>query len=124
MRFLKSDRLLSERDFSTLLKKAHEFGRGSGSILHSSFYRIYRNPVAEKPRLGLAIGKKVLRNAVDRNRVKRVVREFFRENRQILKGEFLVKLDRQPPNFDFSTLTQPLYMMAEFSKVEGHRASR
>jgi len=32
----------------------------------------------EKPRLGLAIAKKALRLAVDRNRVKRVVREEFR----------------------------------------------
>jgi len=121
MKFLKSDRLLSERDFSTVLKKAHESVRGSGAIVHSGIYRIYRNPSSSSNRLGLAIGKKVLRNSVDRNRVKRVIREFFRENRILFRGDFLIKLDRRPANFEYTTLTKPLEILRHFQFSEEDR---
>jgi ribonuclease P protein component len=42
------------------------------------------------PRLGLAIARKILPRAVDRNRVKRLVREDFRHNQQRLPAADLV----------------------------------
>lgn len=47
-------------------------------------------------RLGLAIAKKSARRAIDRNRLKRVVREVFRHNRQSLPGIDLVVMARSP----------------------------
>ena len=48
-------------------------------------------------RLGLAISKKCARKAVDRNRIKRIIRESFRRNRHYLQGLDLVIIGRKKP---------------------------
>jgi ribonuclease P protein component len=53
-----------------------------------------RNPNSG-PRLGLAIAKKCARQAVDRNRLKRLVRESFRMERAALPGVDLVVMCRR-----------------------------
>ena len=45
---------------------------------------LYTSNRKSHPRLGLAISKKIIRKAVDRNRVKRMIRESFRLNQQQL----------------------------------------
>ena len=47
-----------------------------------------------EPRLGLAIGKKHCRLASNRNRLKRIVRESFRQNRHDLGGLDVVVLNQ------------------------------
>ena len=47
------------------------------------------------PRLGLAIAKKHVRRAVDRNRIKRLIRESFRHNTTLLSGLDIVVLARK-----------------------------
>lgn len=47
------------------------------------------------PRLGLAIAKKHVRRAVDRNRIKRLIRESFRHNLTFLSGLDIVVLARK-----------------------------
>lgn len=43
------------------------------------------------PRLGLAVAKKSCRAASDRNRIKRVIREYFRENKACLESrDFII----------------------------------
>jgi ribonuclease P protein component len=49
----------------------------------------------ESARLGLAISKKICRLAVDRNRIKRVIRESFRHNQSELVGLDLVVVGRR-----------------------------
>lgn len=46
------------------------------------------------PRLGLAISKKSVRNSVDRNQIKRQVRESFRLNQELLGGLDIVVMAR------------------------------
>lgn len=46
------------------------------------------------PRLGLAISKKTVRLAVDRNRLKRHIRESFRHNKHRLAGLDIVVMSR------------------------------
>lgn len=48
------------------------------------------------PRLGLAIGKRVVRRAVDRNRIRRIARETFRVMRCRLQAADYVVLARPP----------------------------
>ncbi|EXJ17140.1 ribonuclease P protein component [Imhoffiella purpurea] len=58
----------------------------------SGFVVLYRYNELEQPRLGLAISKKCARRAVDRNRLKRIVRESFRIHRERLPGVDIVVL--------------------------------
>lgn len=54
-----------------------------------------------EPRLGLVVGKKLLKRAVDRNRLKRVVRERFRLRRSALPVcDLIVRLAVKPRPFD------------------------
>jgi ribonuclease P protein component len=46
-------------------------------------------------RLGLAISKRIIKHAVGRNRVKRLVRESFRQHQQSLMGLDIVVLSRK-----------------------------
>jgi len=46
------------------------------------------------PRLGLAIGRKRIRRAVDRNKIKRLIRESFRQQREPLRGLDVVVMAR------------------------------
>lgn len=48
----------------------------------------------EPARLGLVVGKKHLKKAVDRNRFKRLVRESFRHHQEQLKGLDIIVLAR------------------------------
>ena len=53
---------------------------------------LYRPSARDSARLGLAVAKKHLKRAVDRNRIKRLVRESFRQQRDLLKGLDIVVL--------------------------------
>lgn len=59
---------------------------------------IARRGTAAKPRLGLVVGKRVLRRAVDRNRAKRLIREAFRVSATSLPElDVVVRVvDREP----------------------------
>lgn len=73
--FHKSDRLLSSPQFQAV------FGAPIKK-LHSTHLLVFlAKSSAEQPRLGLAITKKKLKNATDRNRLKRQIRETFRQQK-------------------------------------------
>jgi ribonuclease P protein component len=58
------------------------------------FTILYRPNGSDQPRLGLAIGKKNCRLASGRSRLKRIVRESFRQNRETIGGVDLVVLNQ------------------------------
>ena len=71
--FKKNDRILKRREF-LLLKR-------SGIKIHNkNFIAIYSDGRHRKSRIGITVSKK-LGNAVKRNRLKRLIREHFRMNR-------------------------------------------
>jgi len=76
--FSKKDRLLNRADFVLL--------RNTGKKIHSECFvaQILRNN-RENSRLGLTISKKAGK-AVTRNRLKRLIRESFRTNKQNICG--------------------------------------
>jgi ribonuclease P protein component len=64
---------------------------GSGDAKGRAFLGLVCRPNGlQHPRLGLAIARKVLPRAVDRNRIKRLVRDDFRHNQDRLPAADLV----------------------------------
>ena len=70
--FSKSDRLLNASDFTAVFNDAQI------KASHPQFLILAKNTGHSSARLGLVIAKKNIRNAVDRNRLKRLIRESFR----------------------------------------------
>lgn len=66
-----------------------------------------RSPGNETARLGLVVAKKLLKRSVDRNRVKRVVREQFRQIRESLPPyDLIVRLAAKPGPLDNGKLAE------------------
>jgi len=70
-KFHKSQRLLQKVDYDHVFEKAKKL-TVSGVIL------LYRDNSLDHARLGLALSKKMVAKAHDRNRLKRLLRESFR----------------------------------------------
>tara|TARA_B100000085_G_scaffold226229_1_gene211861 strand:- start:181 stop:480 length:300 start_codon:yes stop_codon:yes gene_type:complete len=60
----------------------------------SNFTVLYKKNNKNHPRLGLIISKKNCKHASKRNRLKRIVRESFRNNISKLKGHDIVVLNK------------------------------
>jgi ribonuclease P protein component len=74
-------------------------------------------------RLGLVVGKKLLKRAVDRNRVKRVIREQFRLARpQLPPVDLIVRLAAKPVPLDSSVLAGDFLALLE--KLQRPREKR
>jgi ribonuclease P protein component len=80
------------------LKKAAEFKKVFTNPVKSTdrYFTLLatRNDFAY-PRIGLAIAKKIIRNAVDRNEIKRTVRESFRLQQHMMPSIDIVVLARK-----------------------------
>ena len=87
--YSKSMRLLSSDDFKTVFDKAPL--RSS----HQHFLFLARFNQLPQPRLGLVIAKKHIRLSVQRNRLKRLIRETFRAKQQQLTGLDVIVLARK-----------------------------
>ncbi len=85
-RFPRCARLLKAVEYSRVFKQAIRSSDRLFTVLASP----NQQPKAA-PRLGLAISKKNTKRAVDRNRIKRVIRESFRHRQQSLStADFVV----------------------------------
>lgn len=89
--FRKSERLLKEEEYASILKRGEVFRRPPVQIF---YLKKEKNP----SRLGLWIGKKDFKRAVDRNRLKRRLREFFRKKKQCLlfPCDFIIQIGGRP----------------------------
>jgi ribonuclease P protein component len=86
--FGKRQRLLNGADFKRVFSRAE---RSSDRY----FTVLMRTNDTGDARLGLAIAKKQVRRAVDRNRIKRIVRESFRHHKQELESMDCVVMARR-----------------------------
>lgn len=85
--FSKQKRLLSKLDYSAVFE--------SPISIRSPFFTLLAHPTSNSwPRLGVIVAKRFLKKAVDRNRVRRLIRESFRLNQQHLAGLDIVVLLR------------------------------
>ena len=78
--FTKTDRILKRSEFIALSK----LGR---KVQDTDFIAYFLPGQHDQSRLGITVTKKV-GQAVERNRIKRLVREFFRLNRRCLSGRW------------------------------------
>ncbi|ADE16970.1 ribonuclease P protein component [Nitrosococcus halophilus Nc 4] len=85
--FTRSMRLVDPGDFKQVFAAGK---RASGK----AFTVLYRSNSLDHPRLGMAIPRKHFSRAVDRNRIKRLIRESFRQWQRVLGGRDLVVLSR------------------------------
>ncbi len=89
MRFPRSVRLLSAADYSRVFKAPKKSS--------DAFFTVLARPAnGDFARLGLAISKRNARRAVDRNRLKRLIREYFRLHQNELKVFDLVVMAKPP----------------------------
>ena len=70
--FKKTQRLLKKNDYDHVFKQATK-------MVTSEFIILFRNNKLGYARLGLALSKKMISKAHDRNRIKRLLREGFRQ---------------------------------------------
>lgn len=82
-RFLRADRLLNARDYSRVFAGA--------TRTSDRYFTVLARPNEQShARLGLVVAKKNIKTAVQRNRVKRVIRETFRSAKCALPPHDLV----------------------------------
>lgn len=87
--FSREKRLLVPRQFKAV------FDSPSGKAPGRNVLLLVRNNDLQHPRLGLVIGKKSVKLAVERNRLKRLIRTSFRLNQQHLSGLDVVVVARK-----------------------------
>jgi ribonuclease P protein component len=89
--FLKESRLLKSEDFGFVFKKPLK-------VSGQSFDLYVRANQLGRARLGLAVPKKAIKQAVSRNRIKRVLRECFRQKQANIQGFDVVVVVKKPMN--------------------------
>ena len=87
--FSRDKRLLTPRQFKAVFDSPNGKAPGKNVLL------LARNNDLDHPRLGLVIGKKSVKLSVERNRLKRQIRESFRLNQDNLIGWDIVVVARK-----------------------------
>jgi len=94
------------------LKKTDEFSSVFAfrhSLRGGPFQLFYRPNGLATARLGVVVGKRFVRHAVKRNRIKRVAREAFRWTRSGLPAcDLVLRVASKPQNMDRGTLREGL----------------
>jgi len=78
-------KLLNAEEYKYVFSKPQRFGNKSFTVLA-------RENNLSHPRLGLAISKKCAKQAVDRNRIKRIFRESFRIHQHLLPSVDIIAM--------------------------------
>lgn len=85
--FSRSERLLSKHDFQSVFQQPFK-------VTQSSLLALFKPNQQVCAKLGIMAAKHIVKSAVDRNRIKRVIRESFRQHKAILKGFDIIVLLR------------------------------
>lgn len=94
-------KILKASEYATVFK--------GGKFAKGKYWQIVAKSIdGPKPRLGLAISKKVHRLAMDRNRFKRIARETFRLEKQQLDNWDFVVMARRSKSVENTVLSAEL----------------
>ncbi|WP_457914687.1 ribonuclease P protein component [Candidatus Hartigia pinicola] len=100
--FTKELRLLTSKHFDAVFKKPQRAHAPEITILG------FRNELGH-PRIGLAIAKKNVKKAHQRNRIKRLAREYFRLHQHELPSmDFVLFVRKRVENLDNQQITELL----------------
>lgn len=116
--FPKKLRLLNAAEYKAVFSGAHY------KVSCKYFLILALRSCNSFPRLGLVVAKKNVNLAVDRNRIKRLAREFFRTRAGALGGLDMIILTRNKAgNLDNSELTGKLQQLGDdlVSKFAAHK---
>lgn len=108
--FSQTDRLLKRSEFLAVSRH--------GRKLQDSCFLIFFLPGRkDRPRLGITVSKRV-GNAVTRNRLKRLIREFFRKNRDLLEANWDINIIAKPAAAKLTTREVETSLNRLFSKLK------
>lgn len=92
--FTKADRLRKRQEFLYLFKE--------GRRVYTAYFMAMFISTDQPSRLGITVSKKVGK-AVWRNRVKRLTREYFRQNRHRIRGQWDINIVAKSGSADLVT---------------------
>ena len=111
--FPKGKRLLTRLDYSRVFS-------GSKRIQNKAFtLLVHYNNESKSSKLGLVVSKKVHKTAVQRNRIKRVIRESFRTKKQLKLADYVVLA--KPGSATFSNADLRVYIDELWLKTEKNK---
>jgi len=118
LRFLstKADRILKRREFIALAESGQR-------IQNEHFIAVFSPNQLGRSRIGITVTKKV-GPAVKRNKIKRLVREYFRLNRHQLAGHWDINIIAKRQAADFSSekaLRSLTDIVVRISKYDDHQ---
>jgi len=112
--FTKADRIRTSSEYRTLSK--------NGDRHYSEhFIFISRKNRSWGPRLGITVTKKVGK-AVTRNKIKRIIRDYFRLNRSLLPGRLEINVIARPSSGKLGPAEIRKYLIRGFETIAGKRA--
>lgn len=100
--FSRELRLLKSTDFSFVFEQPIRIGNKAFTVL-------CRRNALKHPRLGMAIAKKQVKLAVDRNKIKRLIRESFRTQQSTIPSyDFIFMVRREINQMDNEKISSSL----------------
>ena len=104
MRFSRHQRLTDKAQFDQVLRHRRYRQQSQGCRLYAAPNQL------DHPRLGLIIGKRQVRLAVTRNRLKRVIRDSFRRHQHELPpADIVVQMFAAPDNAELQGILSRLW---------------
>ena len=107
--FKKEDRILKRSEFL-------EITRSGRKLQNDGFIAFFKPGRFDSPRLGITVTRKVGK-AAQRNRVKRLVREYFRLNRQHLNQNWDINIVAKKKAADLSSMKVDSFLQDLFEKI-------